>query len=336
VELLVVIAIIGILIALLLPAVQAAREAARRTQCANNLRQLALSMHNHDSAKKILPPGSKYGPGDTFPPGYLTNGSWYDDHGWYSYLAPYIDEAGLAKMIDPNTTFSSPANEQARRYQIRLFECPSDQMTQDEWGSNMWCRWRGNYAANFGNTCYGQSSLAAYPQTADAPALPAARFLGAPFMMRKSRPLKNIPDGTSNTLLMAEVRTIKWPGNSSWGGPISEIQTALGGNTFEGFIEPNSVRGDKASRIGCLTVCTDGQTILTPDALDGVPACTCDGDVLVSFYGARSKHRGGVNVSCCDASVHFVQDGIDLTVWRALSSAAGGSNPGESSASSAF
>jgi prepilin-type N-terminal cleavage/methylation domain-containing protein len=336
VELLVVIAIIGILIALLLPAIQAAREAARRSQCQNNLKQATLAMHNYDSARKILPPGSAYGPGDPLPPG--APGSWYDEHGWYTELGPYLEEVGWSKSINKNLSFSDPANDAARRYKVALFECPSDQMFQDEWASQNWARWRANYGVNFGNTTYGQNAQAGLSATADLPALPPAKFLGAPFGLRKSRPLKNIPDGTSNTLMMSECRTIK-DATGHWGGPISEIETALGGQTFEAFLEPNSTRGDFTSRIGCLTTCTDGQTTIQLDGLDGVPPCTClgGGDSTTSdIFAARSKHQGGVNVSCCDGSVHFIQDGINILIWRALSTAAGGSNAGESSAASAF
>ena len=89
VELLVVIAIIGILIALLLPAVQAAREAARRTQCGNKIKQLALAMTIHDNNKKRLPPGTKYWVGDP-----SDGDSWNNSHSWYSFVGPYIEEVG--------------------------------------------------------------------------------------------------------------------------------------------------------------------------------------------------------------------------------------------------
>ena len=108
-------------------------------------------MHAYASVNKKLPPGSKYGPGDQ------TNvGGWYDDHGWYSYVGPFIGEVGWAKSIKPDVSFSDPSNDEARRLKIPIFECPSDGMVQNEWGRTGWCRWRGNYAVNFGNTTYGQ------------------------------------------------------------------------------------------------------------------------------------------------------------------------------------
>ena len=109
VELLVVIAIIAVLIALLLPAVQAAREAARRSQCLNNLHQSALAMLNYEAAKRKLPPGTKYWWGDEPAGGNAGDdplgGNFIDDHGWYSYVGPFIEEVGWAKSIDTTISF---------------------------------------------------------------------------------------------------------------------------------------------------------------------------------------------------------------------------------------
>ena len=337
VELLVVIAIIGILIALLLPAVQAAREAARRTQCQNNEKQSALAMLTCDNATKKLPPGTKFGPGDM-----VTVGGWYDDHGWYAAVGPYVGEIGLQKALDKTVSFSDAKNEAPRRIKATIFECPSDRMVMNEWGSANWARWRGNYAVNFGNTNYGQSNavvaLAANNPNPGDPAVPGARFGQAPFGIKKSRAIKQIPDGTSHTMLMAEIRTIKETGG--WGGPISDFTTALGGQTFETFLPPNSSRGDYAARIGCLVPGPDPQTTIQIAQLDGVPPCVLSGDAgttTIQYFASRSKHPGGVNVSCCDGSVHFLGDTIDLAVWRALSTAAGANiTPPEPSVSGAF
>jgi prepilin-type N-terminal cleavage/methylation domain-containing protein/prepilin-type processing-associated H-X9-DG protein len=351
VELLVVIAIIAVLIALLLPAVQAAREAARRSQCSNNLHQSALAMTNYEAAKKKLPPGTKYWWGDEPTGGAAGDdplgGKFWDDHGWYSYVGPFIEEVGWAKSIDTTISFCDAGgkNRNARVAKISIFECPSDGMYPDEFTSGpnptQWARWRANYAVNFGNTNYGQTDNQPAVDS-NHPAQPL--FLGAPFgpsiksgkknLQGKgvgSRALKQIKDGTSHTLLMAETRTIKR--DSGWGGPISEIETALGGQTFEGTLTPNDARGDSAMRVGCVNALVSGcteQGLLTLQEQDGVPPCNCSGatsargDVDSQFFAARSKHKGGVNVSFCDGSTHWAPDTIDIKVWRALSTADGG------------
>jgi prepilin-type N-terminal cleavage/methylation domain-containing protein len=374
VELLVVIAIIGILIALLLPAVQAAREAARRSQCANNLKQTALAMTNYDNAKKKLPPGTKYWWGDEpvgTPAGSdpeETNisppGVWYDDHGWYFFVCPFLEEKALVSLVHTDRSFSDTSNYNARVIKVPIFECPSDGMFPDEFvpgnplinvgpNSQMWARWRGNYAVNFGNTNYGQINQTAIDSqhgvaaNGSSPGTNPIQWKGAPFgpsiiagkftdvtenpskaSRPGSRPLNKISDGTSKTLLMAEVRTIKR--DTGWGGPISEIETSLGGQTFEGYLLPNDAKGDYTSRVGCTGGTGVGpEGTLTTADLDGVPPCSClgassratmDGET----FAARSKHVGGVNASLCDGSTHFFTDTIDINVWRGLSTAEGG------------
>lgn len=119
VELLVVITIIGMLIALLLPAVQAAREAARRTQCLNNMTQLGIALQNYDSAHTVLPPGTinKQGPIQNIAEGYHM--------GWLVQLLPYIEEQNTFKHIDFDVGVYDPKNAAVRAIRIALFVCPS-------------------------------------------------------------------------------------------------------------------------------------------------------------------------------------------------------------------
>ena len=308
VELLVVITIIGILIALLLPAVQAAREAARRLRCANNLKQLALAMQNYHSALNELPPGAiswigeyqgkRNGPGD-----------WVDDHGWYSQIGPYIEQQAWYDKIRFNLSFSHQDNDAARRVKIGLFACPSDTgLRQNEWQSPTWARIRGNYVVNWGNTNYGQLDKA------------GVKFLRAPFSYHASAQFGSIFDGTSNTLLMSECVTITYEG-TGWGGTVSEISTSLGGQTFEAWLPPNSPVGDDFVRINL----ADPSWL---PYLNGMPPGNFVGNSynehINQTFAARSRHTGGVHASLCDGSVRFIGNSISLAVWRALSTSRGG------------
>jgi prepilin-type N-terminal cleavage/methylation domain-containing protein/prepilin-type processing-associated H-X9-DG protein len=335
VELLVVIAIIGVLVALLLPAVQAAREAARRSQCLNNLKQLGLAMMNYESAKGGLPPMALYWTSAEYDAarGTTAPGDWYDDHGWYIPVMPYIEQSGVKALVDPKKSFSDPSNEAGRRAMIPIHACPSDLgLQKNEWGIREWARVRSNYVVNAGNTVYGQHNVGTCPG-----AFPACReFGGAPFIPREDNPLQRITDGTANTVMMSEVVVL--PESEGWGGPYSDAQTALGGQTFTSYHTPN-VQGpenaDAMSRESWWWAnVRDGwlqQGI--PVSADGTPAPPISAGrlppELIDNFGtkqqhiaARSHHNGGVNVSRCDGSVDFVSNNIDPYVWSCLCTAA--------------
>jgi len=299
IELLVVIAIIAVLIALLLPAVQQAREAARRTQCKNQLKQLGLAMHNYHDTSKQLPPGAIKWVGDPSRGG--ASAQYYDDHGWYTQIGPFIDQAPWYNLINFNVQISDASNEQVRRAKIALYGCPSDGLKNNEWGSTTWSRWRGNYAVNWGNTNYGQVAKA------------GVNFGGAPFSYRGSSNFSGINDGMSNTLMMAEIITSSGPG---WDGPISEMQIATGGQTFNAWLTPNSAACEEVTRV-CPAV----------GSLNGISCCTVIGGAgaeASQSFSSRSKHTGGTHVLMCDGATRFVSNNIDLNVWRNLSTARGG------------
>jgi prepilin-type N-terminal cleavage/methylation domain-containing protein len=350
VELLVVIAIIGVLVALLLPAIQAAREAARRSQCMNNIRQLSEAMMNYESGKKGLPPLALNANAQQYDDRYNPDGpgDWYDDHGWYVPVLPYIEQAGVVNAGNPKSPLSHAVNRPARTTFLQVHTCPSDiGIQRNEWGSSTWSRIRTNYVANAGNTTYGGYTIygTACDGVTTTPTTVRCDGGKGPLVFGESSPLENITDGTSNTLLIAEIKVLpefdpgNWPGGpaGTWGGPFSDTTTALGGQTFTGWRTPNSPLLDCIARQMPPTVITPAlyrsNGIPARDggpALD-VPPCGLrfnpalgEGDaVLQMFQVARSHHQGGVNASRCDASAKFYSDSIDPWVWNALSSAAG-------------
>jgi prepilin-type N-terminal cleavage/methylation domain-containing protein len=328
VELLVVIAIIGILIALLLPAIQAARETARRNSCANNITQLSKAILQYEAANRGLPPMAYSWPGQ-FPgsPPKRGNqpgpGGWYDGHGWYSLIAPHIGYDGWASQIDFTVSFSSGRNHEARLggLQLKVHECPSDIGLQtNEWDIS-WARTLGNYVVNAGNRKYGQewdNAMATPTPYVDED------FRGAPFVGGENLPMGRITDGSTRTLMVSENWVL--PSIGPWGGSFSDHTTALGGQTFTGWNPPNSRNQDHMGRgyLGGLGQAEQDARFFAAGFTQATkPIAAATNDTRETRLTVRSKHKGGVNASRCDGSTGFYADSISDSVWGALSSARG-------------
>ena len=312
VELLVVIAIIGILIALLLPAVQAAREAARRSQCTNNLKQASLAMHNYHDTHNTLP-----------------FGSWEWRRTWQPLILPFVEQGPLYDLYDmhapcgrPNYagTYFSAENLAVSTQRLATFTCPSDiarSRTNDTLWSGRWITYH-NYVVNYGNTGYYDQTSGPAATVGD-PAAGGVTFAGAPFSMRGACPARpesfkfsDILDGLSNTLMFAEI--IQGYSQSSavfdargmtWWGPVAGFTTLR---------SPNSNLPDiLISASSCTNTPPNPPCDLTAPSSPNRPA----------NLAARSRHPGGVNVSLCDGSVRFVSETIAIGTWRAVSTTYG-------------
>ncbi len=312
VELLVVIAIIGILIGLLLPAINSAREAGRRASCVNHLKQLSLAMVNFNTTRGGFPAAATSWPTKIAHP--AGPGSWYDDHGWYSQIGEFIEDAGWSKGLNMAVSLSDPSNLEGRQYKNGLYACPSDRgLQRNEWQSNTWARVRGDYVVNFGNTNYGQTSIG------------GTAFEGAPFTYLTMTPSNKIGDGLSHTLLMSEILVLpelSAQAGGDWGGPPSDFETSLGGQTFNGWMPPNSTVGDEVAREIQPAGYYEAAGIPVPIPVSGSSSLDPTLTVLQTF-AARSRHPSCVVASCCDASVHTVNENISPVVWQYLSTANG-------------
>src|SRR4051794_26036122 len=149
VELLVVIAIIGILVALLLPAIQSAREAARRSQCTNNLRQLALAAHNYESSKKEFPTGRRAGTVTTPTGGTASVTQW----GHLALILPFLEEATARDQINLYDYTNGPGVNPVKFQKFTVFSCPSDYVGEDRMNS-VTCAQADNTWLNVGRTSY--------------------------------------------------------------------------------------------------------------------------------------------------------------------------------------
>jgi prepilin-type N-terminal cleavage/methylation domain-containing protein/prepilin-type processing-associated H-X9-DG protein len=283
IELLVVIAIIAILIALLVPAVQKVREAAARTQCTNNLKQIALGCHGYHDANKALMKGYDFNSS--------TNRT---EATWIYYLLPYVEQQSLFNQMPLDTTFGSVnAGVTALNSVIpAVFACPSDV-------SNPSAKWifliKGNYAGNYGIG----------PQT--SPGNPAWTMQGTVtkfgvLMLNSKIKLTDISDGSSNTALATEV--IK-----AYGTGTAQDQRGVmyypEGCLYQHNNGPNSTIPDG------IRTCTS-----LPEAPCTVTFTAWNNRNLT--MAARSRHSGGVNLALCDGTVRFVTNSVNLATWQGL------------------
>lgn len=321
IELLVVIAIIAVLIALLVPAVQKVREAAARTQCINNLKQLGLALHNYESANKAYPV-SMYAPvGTTFG---TNNGSW-SVHG---RLLPYIEQGNAGLLIMLETPWDQQLATGVPQTRIPVFRCPSDINDTVRTNGGAPFVYPHTYGFNFGTWFIYDP----------------ANGNGGDGVFKPNVPTKpaHIIDGLSNTLGAAEVkgftpyvRNTADPGATPPTSPAQIATMAAGGQLKLG---PNT--NDNTGH----TEWPDGRvhhsgftTTFTPNTVVPFTSGGISYDIdynsrqegnsaTIRTYAAitaRSYHSSGVNVLLMDGSVRPVDNSIPLAIWRALGTRAG-------------
>jgi prepilin-type N-terminal cleavage/methylation domain-containing protein/prepilin-type processing-associated H-X9-DG protein len=290
IELLVVIAIIAVLIGLLLPAVQKAREAASRIKCRNNLKQLGLALHLFHDSREKFPPGQAAGP---LPEAGITQPDVH--HGWAPFILPFIEQQQLAALYDWDLWSADPVNQLVGSVQLKVFQCPSAEPDRIAThpplppGSRVAC-------ADYAPTWYIDPAFVSWLVAQGWISRPADhRGVLVPEEMTR---LAAITDGTSNTILLAEDagRPRQW--RAGIPGP---DQTVLGG-PWAGFNTGIMLQGASP----------DGAMRPGPCAVN----CTNDHEVY-------SFHSGGANAVFADGSVHFLSAGISIRVLAALVTRAG-------------
>jgi len=303
VELLVVIAIIATLIGLLLPAVQSAREAARRSTCTNNLKQMGLAVHGHMSAKKVLPPGR-----------------WRDRRvTWFGLILPYMENAAGLALWKLNLEYFDDQNKEAREYRVSGYFCPSrarstflslDMMTG---GSGFYPGLLGDYAGNIGPVYSEEGGSRYFAERYRGTIITTSGFKANTDQPRGDIQPKNISDGLSKTFLAGE----KFVVAGKLGDPGFDASIYNGDN---GFCSMRAVGKDFIYSESTGQKTANEQT---NRLADGPADLSIAGEERFRIFG--SSHAGGsVIFVLCDGSVRPVVPSTDLETLRRLADRADG------------
>lgn len=300
VELLVVIAIIGILIALLLPAVQAAREAARRSQCTNNLMQLGTACFNYEDANKVLPMGTI----DQISADIGSN----DRRNWLYFILPFMEEEAIYENWIAWRAGGGTAPwwyEPNRMVILPSYYCPSDPLspktkTHEDLGPGSDQGFHSNYVGCSGSTVFNAGGS-------------LGDTLNGIFYYKHATQLRRITDGTANTIMTSEILVAlddSAAGAAAYGHDVRGRMwnpANQGSILFSTLWPPNTTVSD------VLNYCQNSN-----------PQAPCISSTTNIVLFARSNHPGGVNAGLADGSVQFIADTIDVNVFRALGTRAGG------------
>ena len=312
VELLVVIAIIGVLIGLLLPAVQATRESSRRSHCKNNLKQLALATQTYESSSRAFPMFCSLPRSKAFQPFSI-----------HARLLPYIEQTAVANLIDFSVDVPFTAHPEVAKLRIPQYMCPSEMNDRARTTPTLVY-----YPLNY---CFNEGTWFIYDPVSDTAGDGA-------FAPNRNFKVSEIKDGLSHTLALSEGKAYQpniWDTNkpATLGVAPPATPAALSayyGGTFDLNGHTEWVEGDVHE--------TGFTTTFTPNAdvpyLDGSGAYSIDltsvrdgESTTAPTYAAvtaRSYHPGGVQAAMLDGSVSTVADNVDQTVWRAVGTRAGG------------
>lgn len=286
VELLVVIAIIGILVALLLPAVQAAREAARRISCQNNLKQVGLALHNYHDALRMFPPSSVWG------------------HNWVPFLLPYVEQENLYEQYRWDVRWDHALNQPVVNTELSVMRCasaPTGSRRIDRLPSGRTAM-AGDYAPTSGVS----------PVLVRVGLVPPTSNLRGVITTRGPIRLADVLDGTSHSLLITEDagRPEFW--NRPGRGP-DELRLTCGNYSVRGGRVRGAGWADPAIAIPVHGFTSDGLSCPGPCAIN----CTNNNE-------AFSFHPGGASAAFADGGVRFLSETLDLSIYAALITRAGG------------